>query len=44
MPEVQKLVEMPRGYDVGYVMLMGVPAVKYRKVIKKEENVTNIII
>lgn len=43
IPEVQKLVEAPRGYQVGYVILLGEPAVSYKRVVQKDENVTRII-
>ena len=43
IPEVQRLVEAPRGYQVGYVILIGEPAVSYKRVVQKDENVTRII-
>ncbi len=43
IPEVQRLVEAPRGYQVGYAILLGEPAVKYRRAVQKIENVTKII-
>ena len=43
IPQVQKLVEMPRGYEVGYVILLGIPDVKYQRVVQKEDKVTKIL-
>ncbi len=43
IPEVQRLVGMPEGYRSGSVLLLGEPAVSYKRVAQKNENVTKII-
>ena len=42
-PTVQRLVEMPAGYDVGYAMPLGEPAVRYRRAVLKDWEVARII-
>ena len=42
-PTVQRLVEMPAGYDVGYAMPLGEPAVRYRRAVLKDLEVARII-
>ena len=36
IPEVYSLLEVPKGYDLGYIMLLGYPAIKYQRVVQKE--------
>ncbi len=43
MPDVCKLIEMPDGYDLGYIMLIGVPTVKYRRTVQKEPTNAKVI-
>ena len=43
IPALQRLVDMPAGYDIAYAMLLGVPAVKYRRVVKKELDCVKIL-
>lgn len=36
LPEVLALLEIPEGYSLNYVMLLGVPAVKYKRSVQRE--------
>ena len=36
MPEVRALLEIPDGYTLDYVMLLGIPAIKYQRTVQRE--------
>lgn len=42
-PEVLRMVEIPAGYMVSFVLLLGVPAIKYKRVAEKEPSSVKII-
>ena len=43
IPEVRALLEIPEGYDLNYIMLLGVPAVKYQRTVNREPANVKII-
>lgn len=43
IPEMYSLLEIPQEYSLSYVMLLGIPAVKYQRTIKPEPVDTNAI-
>lgn len=43
LPEVKALLEIPDGYELNYVMLLGVPAIKYRRTVQREPANVKII-
>lgn len=36
IPEVMKFLTIPEGYSLGYVMLLGVPSIKYQRTVQRE--------
>lgn len=42
-PDVLRMAEIPRGYELSFVMLLGIPDVNYRRVVKKEPASVRII-
>ncbi len=43
LPEVKAMLEIPDGYDLNYIMLLGVPAVKYSRTVQREPANVKII-
>lgn len=43
LPEVKAMLEIPDGYELNYIMLLGVPAVKYRRTVQREPANVKII-
>jgi hypothetical protein len=43
IPEVHSLLEIPEEYSLSYVLLLGVPAVKYKRTVQKEAPSVKII-
>ena len=43
VPDVVPLLKIPEGYKIAYVMLLGVPAVKYKRTVQKEVSSFTII-
>ena len=43
VPDVVPLLKIPEGYTIAYVMLLGVPAVKYKRTVQKEVKSFTII-
>lgn len=41
LPEVRGMLEIPEGFELNYIMLLGIPAVKYQRTVQREPaNVT----
>ena len=36
LPEVKALLKIPEGYELNFIMLLGVPAIKYRRTVQRE--------
>lgn len=36
MPEVRALLEIPNGYTLDYIMLLGMPAIEYKRTVQRE--------
>lgn len=43
LPTVKAMLEIPAGYELNYIMLLGVPAVKYSRTVQREPANVNII-
>lgn len=43
LPEVHALLEIPEGYELNYVMLLGMPTVKYKRTVQREPASVKII-
>ena len=43
LPEVKAMLEIPDGYELNYIMLLGVPAVKYHRTVQREPANVKII-
>ena len=42
-PDVLRMTEIPKGYQLSFVMLLGIPDVKYQRVVRKEPASVRII-
>ncbi|MBR3745512.1 MAG: nitroreductase family protein [Selenomonadaceae bacterium] len=43
LPEVKALFEIPDGFELNYIMLLGVPAIKYKRTVQREPANVKII-
>ena len=43
LPEIKAMLEIPAGFELNYVMLIGVPAVKYRRTVQRESANVKIV-
>lgn len=43
LPEVKAMLEIPADYELNYVMLLGVPAIKYKRTVQREPANVQII-
>lgn len=43
LPEVKAMLEIPAGFELNYVMLLGIPAVKYKRTVQREPANVKII-
>lgn len=43
LPEVRAMLEIPADYELNYVMLLGVPAIKYKRTVQREPANVQII-
>ena len=43
IPEVRALLEIPDGYSLNYIMLLGIPAIKYKRTVQREPAYVKII-
>lgn len=43
IPEIQAMLKIPEGYELNYIMLLGIPAVKYHRTVQKDSAYVDII-